>query len=308
MFFGIILGLILLLWLAFYLYPVSKTAKLHQFDVKRPLVIAHQGGAGLAPSSTLAAFMNAWKLGVDVLEFDVHMTKDGHIVSIHDPTVDRTTNGTGRVNDLTLEEIQNLDAGYRFQDEKGNYKFRGQGVFIPTIEQIFETIKDDKMLYIIEIKDTNHPSLYRAITEKMWDTIKSFGLEKRVILASFDQNIIDHLLNISRGEAIVSAGRKEAKRFVVLHKLFLNSLYRPSVDALHIPAREGKFNLADRKLIRGAHNRGMVVHYWTINDPEMMRNLLRMGADGIMTDRPDLLIQVMKENLQKEVKIAGDVR
>lgn len=294
---GLIFGSLLFVWLLFYLFPVPKTAELHNFDVKRPLVIAHQGGEGLAPSSTLTAFINAWEMGVDVLEFDVHMTKDGHLVAIHDPTVDRTTNGTGKVNEMTLKEIKKLDAGYYFQNEKGEHPFRGKGITIPTVEEIFETIKDDDMLYIIEIKDTNDPSLYKTITQKMWDTLKTFRLEQRVMFASFDQDIVDYILEVSNGKAIVSAGRKEATKFVVLHKLFLNSLYHPSVDAIHIPTREGKFNLADRKLIRGAHKRGMVVHYWTINDQETMRELIRMGADGIMTDRPDLLIEVLQEKL-----------
>lgn len=294
---GLIFGSLLFVWLLFYLFPVPKTAELHNFDVKRPLVIAHQGGEGLAPSSTLTAFINAWEMGVDVLEFDVHMTKDGLLVAIHDPTVDRTTNGTGKVNEMTLKEIKKLDAGYYFQNEKGEHPFRDKGITIPTVEEIFETIKDDDMLYIIEIKETNDPSLYKTIARKMWEKLKAFGLEKRVMLASFDQDIVDYILEASDGKAIVSAGRKEATKFVVFHKLFLNSLYRPAVDAIHIPTREGKFNLADQKLIRGAHKRGMVVHYWTINDKETMRELIRIGADGIMTDRPDLLFEVLQEKL-----------
>src|SRR5699024_4611846 len=124
-------------------------------DDPEVLVIAHRGGRGLAPEGTLTAFDQAVSLGVDVLEFDTHLTKDGHLVVIHDDTVDRTTNGTGKVNELTLEEVQNLDAGYSFTDEEDEYVFRDQGVYIPTVEEVFQ--KYPNMRHLIELKDTNAP-------------------------------------------------------------------------------------------------------------------------------------------------------
>lgn len=133
-----------------FFFPVSKAAHLHYFDIKRPLVIAHQGREGLAPSSTLPAFINSWKMGVIVLEFDIHMTKNGHLFATHEATVDRTTNGTGKVNKMILKEIKELDAGYYFQDEKGEHPFRGKGITIPSVEEVFSTIKDVDRLYIIE--------------------------------------------------------------------------------------------------------------------------------------------------------------
>src|SRR5699024_1693318 len=104
-------GIIGVLWLILYLLPVQEQEKRPFFENERPLVMAHQGGAALAPTSTMEAFYKAVELGVDIIEFDVHMTKDGELVAIHDPTVDRTTDGEGVVNDMTLSEIQALDAG-----------------------------------------------------------------------------------------------------------------------------------------------------------------------------------------------------
>ncbi|MFS8650803.1 MAG: glycerophosphodiester phosphodiesterase [Caldibacillus sp.] len=291
----VLIVLMMILWIFVYSLPPRRSHRLHLFERKQPLVIAHQGGKGLAPSSTMPAFQKARSLGVDVLEFDVHMTSDGHLVAIHDPTVDRTTDGSGKVNDMTLAEIKRLDAGYSFQDEHGSYPYRGKGVTIPTVEEIFSATSDPDMLYIIEIKHTNDPALYEEIATKLWGIIEKFRLEERVIIASFDQNIIDTVLKISRGQALVSAGKKEATKFVLTHKLFLNGLYRPGVDALHFPLKSSGFNLVDKKLIRGAQRRGMQIHYWTVNDPETMGKLLELGADGIMTDYPDRLMKLINK-------------
>ena len=289
------IGLIILIWVILYFYPVSRSQRLHAFEKKRPLVIAHQGGKGLAPSSTLPAFLKAHSLGADVLEFDVHMTIDGHLVAIHDPTVDRTTDGTGKVNDMTLAEIKELDAGYAFQDERGHYPYRGKGITIPTVEEIFSETCEPDMLYIIEIKHTNDPELYEPIAIKLWKIIEDFQLEERVIIASFSQKIIDTVLKVSGKQALVSAGEKEAAKFVLTHKLFVNGLYQPRVDALHFPVKSAGLNLADQKLLRGAQKRGMQIHYWTINDPEEMKKLLDLGADGIMTDYPDRLLKLIQK-------------
>ncbi|SES43068.1 glycerophosphodiester phosphodiesterase [Salipaludibacillus aurantiacus] len=283
-----------LLWMLVYTFPVSERPANTFFQSVVPLVIAHQGGEHLAPSNTLEAYRQAEELGVDVIEFDIHMTKDGHLVAIHDDSVDRTTDREGKVNDLTLEEIQSLDAGHYFKDLEGEYSYRGQGVFIPTVEQIFNDIQD--MDWNIEIKATNDPALYEEISSQLWSLIKEYGLEERVLIASFDQQIIDKIIDISEGEALVSGGRQEVTRFVIFHKLFLNSLYVPKVDAIQIPVEENIFNLKDKKLIQGARNRNMAVYYWTINDQEEMEKLFDLGADGIVTDRPDLMIDLIERD------------
>lgn len=288
----LLLGIILLIWFIIFIFPVSERTDHVFFNKDKPLIIAHQGGEHLAPSGTLEAFENAVQLGVDVLEFDIHMTKDGHLVSIHDPTVDRTTNGTGTINEMTLEEIQALDAGDYFMDLEGEYSFRDQGVYIPTVEEIFESIPD--IHYNIEIKDTNDPDLYHEIVDKLWKLLKRYDLEEQTLIASFDHDIIDIVSNVTDGEAIVSGGRQEITRFVIFHKIFLNGLYSNKVDAVQIPTKESGINLKDHNMIRGANKRGMGVHYWTINNQETMKELIDLGADGIITDRPDLMIELLK--------------
>lgn len=275
------------------LFPVKPIKQKSFFNHNRPLVIAHQGGELLAPSNTMASFKNAADMGVDVLETDIHITKDGHLVTIHDPSVNRTTNGKGYVADLTLAELQTLDAGYHFKDLNGNYSFRGKGVYIPTVEEMFQTFNDMKIE--IEIKDDNPPDRIEEIASKLWTLIEKYQMEEKIIIGSFDQKILQAFEKHAKGRVAISAGRQEVKSFVVFHKFFLRNLYVPKVDAFQIPVEDSGFDLTDSKLIDGAHRLGMEIHYWTIDDPKTMEKLIDSGADGILTNRPDLLLKLLEE-------------
>jgi glycerophosphoryl diester phosphodiesterase len=283
-------ALIFLLLINF--FPVKAIESKSFFKNDRTLVIAHQGGELLAPSNTMAAFTKAADMGVDVLETDIHITKDGHLVAIHDPTVDRTTNGSGAVADMTLEEIQKLDAGYHFKDLDGNYSYRNKGVYIPTVDEMFQTFTDLRIE--IEIKDDNPPERLDEIASKLWTLIEKYQMEDKILIASFDQSIMDTFENYATGRVASTAGRAEVKNFVVTHKFFLRNLYIPSVDAFQIPTEDSGFDLTDQRLIDGAHRLGMQIHYWTIDDPVTMKKLIDAGADGILTNRPDLLLDLLK--------------
>ncbi|MDZ7834334.1 MAG: glycerophosphodiester phosphodiesterase [Alkalibacterium sp.] len=291
---GVIFGSVFMLWFLIFLFPLSSKSEHAYFEEKEdPLVIAHRGGRALAPENTLTAFTNAAGLGVDVLEYDIHITADGHLVVIHDDTVDRTTNGSGKVNEMTLDEIKELDAGYHFQDADGAFTFRGAGVQIPTVEEVFAAFGDKK--HMIELKDSNKPSMYGALIDEMWNKIQDYDMEENVLIVSFDHDINLRFQNVSGGEVAIGAGEEETRQFVMMHKAFLNALYRPKASAFQLPTEQEGFNLADWKLIRGASNRGMHVYYWTINEEKTMRELIELGADGIMTDDPRLLLEVMSK-------------
>lgn len=293
LFLKLIITAILIFLLVINLFPVKPIQQKSFFDYNRPLVIAHQGGELLAPSNTMTAFTKAAEMGVDVLETDIHITKDGHLVTIHDSSVDRTTNGKGNVADLTLAEIKALDAGYHFKDLEGNYSYRGKGVYIPSVEELFQTFKDIKIE--IEIKDDNPPERIEEIASKLWNLIEEYQMEKKILIASFDQDILITFEKYAKGRIATSAGRQEVKNFVVTHKFLLRNLYVPKVDAFQIPVEDSGFDLTDQRLIDGAHRLGMDIHYWTIDDTETMEKLIEAGADGILTNRPDLLLQLLKE-------------
>lgn len=292
--FGIILISVCMLWFLLFLFPLSSKTDHAYFEVEEePLVIAHRGGKDLAPENTLEAFRNASEIGADVLEYDVHITADGHLVVNHDDTVDRTTNGSGNINKMTLKEVKALDAGYHFEDETGEYSYRGTGVQIPTVEEVFSEFGDKK--HLIELKDTNMPVMYDALIDEMWNHIQDYDMKENVLIASFDHDINLKFKDISNGEVAIGAGEEETRQFVMMHKAFLNALYQPKASAFQLPTEREGYDLADWKLIRGANNRGMHVYYWTINEEETMKELIELGAHGIMTDDPRLLLNVLSE-------------
>ncbi len=264
-------------------------------ELKKPLLIAHQGGELLAPTNTMAAFDRAHEIGgCDFFDIDVHMSKDGFLVGIHDETVDRTTNGHGRVDAYTLQELQEFDAGYYFQDLEGNFSYRGRGVKILALEEIFSKYGEHYYLHF-EIKDTYPKDGPSQIEEKLWQLIQKYRMEKRVIVASFRQDIVDRFNRLTRGQVVMGAGKAEITQFVLAHKLHLPGFYRRKSHVLEIPTTSSHFNLKDRRLIEGAHRLGMEVYYWTIDDPIEMRELIELGADGLFTNRPDLLKNLLAQ-------------
>lgn len=290
---GSLVAILISFCLVFTFFPADEIDKKPFFENNRPLVIAHQGGELLAPSNTMIAFKQAAEIGVDVLETDIHITKDGHLVAIHDATVDRTTDGTGAVVDLTLEEIQALDAGFHFVDLEGNTSHRGQGVYIPTVEEMFQEFGD--MRIEIEIKDSNPPEKYEEIAERLWELTKQYGMEDKLLVASFDQDIIKTFDSFAQGRVALAGGRQEIKGYMIFHKLFVRNLYHPEVDAFQVPLKESVFDLTNKRFIKDAQWRGVQMHYWTIDDIETMRILIEKGADGIITNRPDLMIELLEE-------------
>ena len=292
---GVLVAIVAVAWLVIFLWPVKARPKraFYRADDPEVLVIAHRGGRGLAPEGTLTAFDQAVSLGVDVLEFDTHLTKDGHLVVIHDDTVDRTTNGTGKVNELTLEEVQNLDAGYSFTDEEDEYVFRDQGVYIPTVEEVFQ--KYPNMRHLIELKDTNAPERYEEMIQELWRLIQKYQMEDNVMVGSFTHEINERFEEVSKGNIPIGAGEEAVRDFATKHVARLNGLAASKVDSLQLPTEGDGFDLTTQNIIRSAKARNISVYYWTINDKETMRELIDKNVDGIMTDYPDLLIEVLEE-------------
>jgi len=256
----------------------------HPYLAGAPLLFAHRGGAALAPENTLEAFRQAvdeW--GADVLEMDVRLTRDGEMVVIHDDTVDRTTDGSGPVAALTLSEVTALDAGYRFRDQDGVASFRGRGVRIPRFDEVMDALQGIRLN--VDAKDpAAGPLLVRHVQER--------GEQHRVLLASAEEGGRADRLGY-RGPT--SATRRQIRAFYLLHRLPFGGPFTPRVDALQIPWRWEGRQVTTPRLIREAHRRNIPVHVWTVDDPDIMRQLLEWGADAIQTDRPDLLARVLHE-------------
>ena len=220
----IVLGILLLSLILIMIF--SKPADQHPYyadDLNYPLVIAHQGGNDLWPGNTLFAMQQAADLGVDVLEMDLHITKDGVLVLIHDETVDDTTNGTGKVEDMTLSEIQQFDAGFDWSaDDSATFPFRGQGITIPTLEKIFQTFPDYRMT--IELKKTD-----RSMAEPFCNLIRQYEMQDQIVVASFHNERMDEFRQVCP-EVATSSARQETTTFVLLTKVFLGRLLQPQIS------------------------------------------------------------------------------
>jgi glycerophosphoryl diester phosphodiesterase len=215
------------------------------------------------------------------LELDVRMTRDGHLVVIHDRTVDRTTDGSGPVDRMTLEEIRRLDAGYRFRPEgRGDYPFRGKGIRIPTLKEVLEAFPE--AFLNIEIKQDD-PRLDEALAEVL---VTSHALE-RVLLASADGWILKRIRERLGGRVATGISREEGLKLAPWILFGRGDPPRVEGQALQIPRTLKGWDFLTQERVERAHRLGIEVHVWTVNEPEEMERLLEMGVDGIMTDYPD---------------------
>ncbi len=260
----------------------------------RPLVIAHAGGLGLHPENTLEAFAASAALGCDMLEMDVRLSKDGVLVTHHDATVTRTSNGTGAVADHTLAELKELNFGQRFRDTAGGQPYLKHPARLATLEEVFQL--HGRLPMTIEIKDRGEVG--RRAGETLAALISKYEMTDRVVVACFDDATLAAFRGVAGHAVATSSARAETRNFVLLNLLRLDRLWRGGVVAAQIPshAQEASgIDLTQPRLIRAAHARNMAVHYWTVNDTADMRRLIDLGADGLMTDYPDRLLAVLRQ-------------
>lgn len=283
----IILLFILLIGLGFRL--TSRPAPVHPYyasGLTHTLVIAHAGGDGVWPGNTMFAFQHAVDIGSDVLEMDMHITKDNVLVLMHDESVDRTTDGTGEIEAMTLDELKNLDAGYDWSnDNEATFPFRGQNITVPTLEEVFTTFPDMKM--VIEIKKSN-----ASMIVPFCDMIRTHNMQDKVIVASFYDDKMKQFRKTCP-EVATSSAKQETTTFVLLSKVFLTSFYSPQFYSLQVPEESSGITVMTELFVRAAHERNLAVEPWTIDDEETMRKFISWGVDGIMTDRPDILVEIL---------------
>ncbi len=252
-----------------------------------PVNLAHRGASALAPENTIEAFQLAVESGAGGLELDVHMTRDGHIVVIHDATVDRTTNGSGAVSEMTLDELRRLDAGHNFSPDGGPARtYRARGVRVSMLREILEEFPG--VAVNIEIK-AGTPDIEETVLGVLCET-NALG---RVLVVSTPHPIVKRFRKVSGGHDSTGASRWEITVFYTLSKLHLERLLRPAYDALQVPLRHRGIPVVTPRFIRAAHARGVRVDAWTINEADEMRRLLGLGVDVIMTDRPGTLAEVL---------------
>jgi glycerophosphoryl diester phosphodiesterase len=260
-------------------------ASRHRFaDASRPLVFAHRGGSALAPENTLAAFEQGLSLGADGLELDVRLTRDGHVVVHHDEYLERTTNGAGPVAACSLDDLAQLDAGYRFC-RQGDFPFRGRGFSVPALTEVLARYPQARI--IIELKDGTE-ALARATLED----VRKAGALHRVCFAGEDVGGLRVIRALEPGAAI-SAARVEIRR--ALCRAWIGwPIGRQPFQAFQVPEVAGPIRVVSPRFVRAAHRAGLAVQVWTVDRADDMRRLLRWGVDGIITDRPDVAVAVVR--------------
>jgi glycerophosphoryl diester phosphodiesterase len=286
-----------------------RTSNLRAIKNPRPLVMAHRGNSAEVPENTRPAFDDAAKLdGVDVIETDVHLTKDGHLVFFHDPVVDRTTNGRGKIKDKSLAELKALDAGYNHAAEDGTFPFRGKGLTIQSADEILAAFPNQRFNIDIKSRDPRAPAL---LARKLVDLGSEDGPGSRVLVASFwdaqirrfreassmptsagTMEVVRHLWSVNKwakkhGKADIPG---EVAQEDVLGK-------RVPYVAIQVPEKFWIVNVVSngKWFVDVAHAMGVAVEVWTVNEPDPMRRLLGWGVDGIFSDSPATLVGIMEE-------------
>lgn len=254
-----------------------------------PRVLAHRGDSACYPENTLPSFLSAKELGVDVIETDVHLSSDGKVIIWHDDTLDRETNGTGMVEHYTMQELLTLDAGYNFTRDNGkSFPFRGKGVTMLPFEEALMTLPDMRFNVDLKTADT-------ALADAFIDIVRAHHAQERVLCASFH---VSNLIYVRRAspEIATSMASEEIKPLLLRQKLHL-PVRREDIpgDAFQVPVRQGAIKVITPGFIRTFHRLGVPIHVWTINERTEMSRLLQMGVDGIFTDDPRLLLDVVRE-------------
>lgn len=240
------------------------------------------------PENTAPAFTGCQKLGGLVIETDVRATADGHLVLFHDPRLERTTNGHGRLANKSLRQLLGLDAGYWFTKDGATFPYRGQGLRILTLEEVVRLLPDAR--FNLELKP-GHPKAPLAL----WTFIERVGTHEQFLVASHDHAQLRTFRRLSAGRVATSASRREAMQFVTLFRAELWGQLEPQYQALQLPVRALGGELVTAPLLQAAHTLGVQVHAWTVNEASEMRRLVSLGVDGIMSDRPDVLLETLAE-------------
>jgi glycerophosphoryl diester phosphodiesterase len=261
------------------------------------IVYAHRGGSKLRPENTILAFDHGLSLGADGLEFDVHLSRDGVVVIHHDTTLDRTTSGRGPLAAMTADELGRLDAGYHFgppspPDERSAsagqaapYPFRGLAGGVPRLDAVLR--RYPAIPLIIELK-VNEPELaHRTI-----DAIRAAGAVDRVVLGSFGTRV----LRAARAcePAIRTGSSREETRLALYRSWVRWPVRRPRYREYQVPELAGTTRVVSPRFVKYAHAAGLLVKVWTVDEEADMRRLLGWGVDGIISDRPDIAVRVVR--------------
>lgn len=265
--------------------PQKREDKL-ALQFERPIVLAHHGGSHLAPEHSMLAFEKAAEFGVDGFKVDVRLTKDEEIVLFHDASVERTTGETGFVKDFTLAQLKELNIGENFECLDGNYPYKGGNVEIVTLRELLQAFPN--MLIYIDIKDD--PDTYEGslMPSKLWRLIEELDVANRIIVASSYSEQIDRFNLYAQNRVALGAGDADITKAYTSYTSQFGHLYNPKVDVFQLPLKSNIMSFDSPKFVKFLSDLNIPVLYTGINDLVTMSRLARTGAQGIVTDRPDI--------------------
>lgn len=323
---GIVLACIIAFMVVINVLPPQKNVESNPFVVKEgelPMIAAHRGGGDNNPENTMLAFREAVNsTKVDIIESDLYLTKDGYLVYNHDAYIDETCNINGDlsldeveelceteenrhyIEDMTLAELEQYNFGYYFEDENGERIYKDAtdiasfGLQIATVDKLFEEFYDTNpdLLFIVEIKNSGETG-YKAC-QILNDTLNDYPNYKDQIVVGTFHDEIEEELKTKYPELLRGAPTGTAAKFIITQFLGVNIFDNGDFSCLQIPTSYDlgiELKLDKSTLIKRAHRRNVAVQYWTINDADEMRRLIKLGCDCIMTDNPELLRSVLEE-------------
>lgn len=250
------------------------------------ITVAHRGGSGLRPENTIAAFDHGLSLGADAIECDVHLSRDGEVVVIHDPTLDRTTDAAGPVSARAADALARVDAGFHFGSSAG-HPYRGLGFGVPRLAQLLSRYRDHPI--VIELKG-DRPE----VAERTVDVLRASDALDRVIIGGFSHGVLATARRLAPA-LVTSASFEEATAAVTRPDWTAPS---PTAFRLfQVPFRLDGRQQFDRRFVDRARGAGMPVQVWVVDEPDQMRMLLEWGVTGLITDRPDRAVEVVRRLL-----------
>ena len=258
------------------------------FDCPCPHIIAHQGASLELPPNTIEAFQLALDYGADIIELDIWRSMDGVWVVIHDGNLLRIAGVNKDITQMSLEEIQSLDAAYNFSDSSGNYLYRNKGYRIPSLEEVLKRFNSEKIN--IEIKDHRKLGL-----SDLFELVKKYDMEQKILFISSNYSVIKEFRKISKNKIATGASKSDIKRMIYFGNL---PWYKIPFDAFQMPfysKKVEKYGLRNPKWIENMRSKGLEVHYWTIDNYKDIKKAFSIGASGVITNRPKLAYKLLAQ-------------
>ena len=245
------------------------------------LNISHRGFSGIYPQNTIMAFQKALEEGVDYIELDVSLSKDDHIVVFHDSEVSRLTDGSGYIKDLTLAQILALDSGIKTSE-------RFRGTRIPTLEEVLKALQETDAKLCIEIKAREEDNV-EGVDKAVVDLVRQYGYLDRVMFTSYNQQVVKNLAKLFPN-MMIGLDPSEEESETQSAEYIVDLCLECDASVLYFD-----YLLLTQEITDLAHSKGLQVHAWTADDADNINRLIKMGVEAVLTNRPDILNEIMRK-------------